>query len=183
MRRAGMLFQPVAVLPVPLLQVYSSFLRSSPSPLSEVMQVMQPDDSEHDKTRQIMMGRNLRRRRAKAFAQIKKFEAATREAKLEPEEWSKDPVSDCLCDADVVLEPREWGWLLHALLKYRPDAAVAAMRCGIGDAGSLLVAGAVLARADSSGSAAAASESGDAASGAVLLLPGSHGLHAPAAGS
>lgn len=73
-------------------------------------------------------------------------------------------------------------WLLHALLKYRPDAAVAAMRCGIGDAGSLLVAGAVLARADSSGGAAAASGSGDAASGAVLLL-GSHGLHAPAAGS
>lgn len=51
---------------------------------------------EHDKTRQ--MGKNLRRR-AKAFAQTKEFEAAVRDltiaAKLEPEEWAKDPVSRC----------------------------------------------------------------------------------------
>lgn len=72
---------------------YSTLLSlSSPTFASEHLQAMQLD--ERDQTRQ--MGKNLRRR-AKAFAQTKEFEAATRDltiaAKLEPEEWAKDPVS------------------------------------------------------------------------------------------
>lgn len=46
------------------------------------------------------MGKNLRRR-GKALAMLKEYEAAARDlaiaAKLEPEEWAKDPVSAAGC--------------------------------------------------------------------------------------
>lgn len=81
-------------------------------------------------------------------------------------------------------------WLLHALLKYRRDAAVAAMPAVASAMQALFtlvpaaVARAVLARANSRGSASANAavvdgSVGESASGAVLLL-GSQGLHNPA---